>query len=128
VFIKIVYVSPLCMRLIDYAFSCLKVKSLYLKSGLYDFLVPFYHRIIRIRRWHEPSLHGVITLLDFCWRYEVQYRLLTVHLCGIFCLSRHLVPVQGPRFLVSCDRPSLYSQICMCPDQIELARTLSSRG
>jgi hypothetical protein len=89
--------------------------------------------------YHYISLHGVVTLLDFCRRYGVDYRLLstcvgsftcpgidapvqgttvwsplqaTVHLCGIFFLPRHkTLRYKGPRVLVSSDRPSLYSLI-----------------
>jgi hypothetical protein len=51
----------------------------------------------------------IVNLLDFCRRYWVHYRLLST--CGIFCLPRY----KGPRFLVSSDRPSFYSQLMyMC--------------
>jgi hypothetical protein len=56
----------------------------------------------------------------------VHYRLLSTCV-GSFACPGIDTPVQGPRFLVSSDRPSLYSQLCMCPGQ-DRTRTLTLLG
>jgi hypothetical protein len=100
---------------------CLSTDFLFLSFG--DSSTSIY--LITFNRWHihvyagnNPqtkcainhfclSLHGVITLLGFCRRYGVHYRLLSICV-GSFTCPGIDVRYKGPRFLVSSDRPYLY--------------------
>jgi hypothetical protein len=107
---------PLCwlvVKMFTVCSTCL-YQYMYLKQ---ECVMSLLHRLIII------SLHGVVTLLGFCRRYEVHYRLL-----GSFTCHGIDVQVQGT-MVFSLIRQTLFvtTSFCMCPGR-DRTRSLTLLG